>query len=122
MEFTNHLAPLSEDQYYALAEGISRPQIQAVTGETTAGTPVNVSWRGIESPQSDDWVGLFPVHGNDQSRLAFVFTGGGSEGNLAFPLPQEMASGEYELRLFSHGNWKLLARSEPFRIVPKPSN
>jgi len=81
---------------------------------------VKVGWADVANPSQQDWVGLFPVGGGDDTRLDFVFTKGASGGEVDFPiapvLAPRLASGRYEFRLYSAGGWKMLARSEPVRF------
>jgi hypothetical protein len=85
-------------------------------GPLQVGAVLTAEWRGLQAPQSDDWIGVFAQAGPDDSRVAWGPTGGGSTGSMAISLPRSMAPGTYELRLFSHGTWLRLATSEPFAI------
>jgi hypothetical protein len=76
-----------------------------------AGESLLISWQDLPAAAEDDWVGLFPSHGDDQSRLTFIPTGGGRAGSLYVTLPPSTMSGDYDIRLFSHGTWQEIART-----------
>ena len=86
-----------------------------------ANRTLRVSWSGIEKPNAQDWIGLFPVDGADTTRLAFQFLPGTTKGDAVFNVPpdfpQRLAAGDYEIRLFSAGRWELLARSDRIRLA-----
>jgi hypothetical protein len=91
-------------------------QVAVADASVEPGAPVTVSWSGIGTPSSDDWIGLFPVGAPDEARIAFVFTNGGTSGTVELPVPEALTDGMYELRLFSHNTWQQLGVSEPFTI------
>jgi hypothetical protein len=71
-----------------------------------AGASLLVSWRDLPAAEPDDWVGLFPTHGDDQTRVTFTPTGGGREGSVYLTIPPSTTDGDYDIRLFSHGTWQ----------------
>jgi hypothetical protein len=81
---------------------------------------VAVAWTGIPTPSPQDWIGLFPAGGPDESRMDFVFTRGRPEGEIRFPISSaisgKLASGDYEFRLYSAGGWVMLARSDRLKF------
>ncbi len=81
---------------------------------------IHVRWAGLDSPEKDDWIGLFPKGGKDGSRVLFRATGGSASGDLSFTIPPATAAGEYEFRLYAHNSWRLVATSSPFQIISKP--
>jgi hypothetical protein len=74
---------------------------------------ITASWSGIASPHKDDWIGVFPVAGQDPSRIAFKFLGGQAQGTIVLDVPPGSAGKQYELRLFDKGSWNTLAVSAP---------
>jgi hypothetical protein len=94
-----------------------RVVLSVVRELAAAGGPVTVRWDGLEAPTEDDWIGVFPVGGGDSSRLAFGFTGGGKQGTLSIPLPASAEVGRYELRMYSHGTWRMIGRSAAFAVA-----
>jgi hypothetical protein len=82
---------------------------------------VTIGWTGIRKPTTQDWIGIFPVGGKDDSRLVFQFTSGLQQGKMKLVFPPSMASqleiGEYEARIYANGAWSLLQKTEPFRFV-----
>ena len=95
----------------------TQPHVYSERTPQLGAASVRVGWAGIRAPSEQDWVGLFPAGGSEQSRLDFVFTKGLATGQIDFPISSAIAdrlgSGKYEFRLFSAGGWKQLARSEP---------
>jgi hypothetical protein len=88
-----------------------------VTGDSfRAGNVIKVRWTEISSASGDDWIGLFPVGGEDNTRAAFAFTGGGSEGNLELGIPVGQSPGNYEVRFYKAGRWVMATRSDPLTI------
>jgi hypothetical protein len=83
---------------------VAAARISAVPGEI-AGTqrPVRISW-SVDEPDSQDWVGIFPEGGEDDSRVAFRFTGGGKSGEMELAVPAA-SRGAFEARFFRAGTW-----------------
>ncbi|MBI4576421.1 MAG: hypothetical protein HY722_09190 [Planctomycetes bacterium] len=102
--------------FYALTDALVRPAVMAHGEGFTAGQSVSASWKNLRPHNPQDWIGVFPVGGDDPSRVSFAFTGGGEEGQLALPVPQGTPVGRYELRLFRNGGWELACRSSPFTL------
>lgn len=95
----------------------SQPRIDAGT--------LPVGWTGNRRPAEKDWVGLFPAGGADAPRLAFRFVPSQVEGTTELTIPEglreQLAAGEYEVRMYAAGGWRLLARSGPVtfsNVVP----
>jgi hypothetical protein len=80
--------------------------------------PITGSWTGIEDPKAKDWVGVFPVGGDNGTRLSMKWTGGGAAGNFELPSNPSAKPGQYEVRLYADDGWDLLAFSKPFLIGP----
>jgi len=82
------------------------------------GSALTATWSGIASPTSTDWVGLYPSSGTPNSgHIAYQFTNGASSGSLQITVPASAATGStYELRLFAHNTFTLLATSAPFTV------
>src|SRR5207247_7919337 len=89
--------------------------------ETTSYTPfhpIKASWVGLQNPAPKDWVGIFPVEGADETRIAMEWTGGHASGTLELIPNQPLKPGQYELRLYENGGWERIATSTPFSIMP----
>lgn len=87
--------------------GLTRPAGLVAPGSTPA-----ISWQGIGSPSSVDWIGLYTpgtASTPDGSLITYVYTGGGSSGTTTFPIPRGIAGGDYSLRLFSNNTYTRLA-------------
>jgi len=87
---------------------------------------VRIAWSGVGGPSPRDWIGLFPVGGDTSSRMDINFTGGGTRGEMKFPiasplLPQLSQGGPFEFRLYAADSWRLLARTAPFTFAKPPA-
>jgi uncharacterized repeat protein (TIGR01451 family) len=80
------------------------------------GGTATVSWVGMSSPASNDWIGLYAVGAPNTSYLKYQYTGGKPDGSLAFTMPA--APGTYEFRLFAKGGYTLLATSNAVTVTP----
>ena len=96
-------------------------RVECTAGAVKRGGPVHAVWRNLDPAASDDWVGLFPRGGPNQSRLDFKFTGGAAEGAVDLTVPASAPLGEYELRLYAAGGWTVLSTSAAFRVVAASS-
>jgi len=85
--------------------------------EPNGSLTIRAFWSGLSSPDREDWVGVFPVGGDDRSRLAFEFTGGKKEGSLILTVPPRSAADQYEVRLYRAAGWDLVTTSAP--LVPQ---
>jgi hypothetical protein len=74
-----------------------------------AGGTLAIHWSDVVEPTTDDWIGLFPLDGNDADRIIFAFTGGGESGAVEIPVPSGLEPGSYEVRMYKHGTWQELA-------------
>jgi len=99
------------------------PDNDCVSSPATATpeTPLQANWvmRTVE-PTSSDWIGLFPIGEPSNSKyVSTVYTGGASEGEVAVPVPKDLAPGSYELRLFSSkvGKYVTFRTSSPIHVV-----
>jgi hypothetical protein len=73
----------------------------------TPGAIVNVSWNGIVTPVSTDWIGLYGSGSTDNELIDWIYvscsTAAGTaraSGSCPYTLPSTLAAGNYELRLF----------------------
>jgi len=101
-------------------QNISEPAAKVFTAQASY-TPlqrIQGSWTGIESPMAKDWVGVFPVEGDNRTRLSMKWTGGGAAGEFELPSNPSAKPGQYEVRLYANDGWDLLAFSKPFSISP----
>jgi hypothetical protein len=94
--------------------------VESTSGSVKRGASVHVVWHNLDPPSKDDWVGLFPRRGPNQSRVYFKFTEGKSEGAIDLTVPANVPLGDYELRLYAAGGWALLATSAAFKVVESP--
>jgi hypothetical protein len=94
----------------------SRVLLHAHSDLIGAGQSVLASWSGVVDSTANDWIGIFPTGGSDESRLTFAFTSGGSDGRLELAIPEQAAPGLYELRMYARGTWRRLATSAQFEV------
>ena len=92
--------------------------VSASPTTVTRGSSTTVSWSGIASPTSTDWIGLYSSAGAaDMSFLTWTYTTGAAAGSKAFIIPTSVAAGtSYELRLFSNNGYTRLAKSTALNI------
>ena len=109
--------PAPQQQKQEEKEKPSSVVLSAASARVKAGKPIVARWTGVTSPASDDWIGVFPVGGGDETRVTFGFTGGGAGGGIELTIPTTVTPGKYELRLYSHGGWQKVATSKPLTIV-----
>src|SRR5262249_57589056 len=72
---------------------------------------------GPGGARGGDGVGLYVLGAAPTAHLAWRYTGGASQGELAFTLPASLAAGTYELRLFAADGHEALAHSAPFAVA-----
>lgn len=93
--------------------------------ETAApGAPIKATWvlRTVE-PSSSDWIGLFTIGEPSNSKyLASAYTNGASVGEVTIPVPKDISTGVYELRLFSSkvGKYTTFKTSGPIFLPLQP--
>ena len=99
-------------------------RVEVDPGSVIGDGTLRVKWSGIAKPNPQDWVGLFPLNGDDVTRLAFMFLPGTPEGQVSFNIPANLASriatGGYEMRLYAAGRRDLLARSGRITLTAAP--
>src|SRR5439155_1308415 len=79
---------------------------------------VSATWSGITSPTSTDWVGLFPAGAANSAYLFTSYTSGTASGSVPISVPNTAAAGSYEVRLFAHNGFTLLATATLSVIAP----
>jgi hypothetical protein len=108
----------------AVTVGVGDPQISATPTTVAPGGTVNAAWSGIVFPNTTDWIGLYLVgapHGSDNPSLAWRYTTGTASGSVPFVIPNTVAAGTYELRLFANDGYNLLAKSGPITVTVTPA-
>ncbi len=80
--------------------------VSASSSTVTAGGTLNVTWSGVTSPTTTDWIGVFPIGAADYGYLSYIYTSSGtpspgstalSAGTAAMSFPT--TPGVYELRV-----------------------
>jgi Calx-beta domain/Matrixin len=81
------------------------------------GAAVIVTWSGIETPTSGDWIALY-VSGtsNNNSFLAWRYTTGAASGSLPLVLPASLAPGSYEVRFLANKGYTSLVLSKGITV------
>ena len=112
---------LAETPPFQFEKPDARARVFLGASSVEGGEHVVASWDGISDPSPRDWIGVFPVGGSEQDRIATKFLNGATEGRTIVPFPLRLQSsppvGDLELRLFANGTWVRLATSEPFRLA-----
>jgi hypothetical protein len=85
---------------------------------------VTATWSGITSPTLTDWIGLYTPGSADTAFLAWIYvscskitTTTKASGSCPFVLPNSLASGTYELRLFANNGFSRLATSNALSVT-----
>ncbi|MEJ7698769.1 MAG: M12 family metallo-peptidase [Pyrinomonadaceae bacterium] len=80
--------------------------VSASSSTVAAGGTLNVTWSGVTSPTTTDWIGIFPIGAADYGYLSYIYTSSGtpspgstasSAGTASMSFPT--TPGVYELRL-----------------------
>ncbi len=117
----NHVALSTSCSDTSLRFTMVTPNPTVVYGNPPAvarGGTVTVSWFGIASPTSTDWVGLYPVgtaHGGPL--VAWKYTTGTATGSVTLKFPWPATAGSYEIRLMANNTNTRLATSAPLNLV-----
>jgi hypothetical protein len=94
------------------------PSLSVSPATAVAGGALNVSWNALAAPTPLDWIGVYSVGADDGSYLTQLLTNGSASGNTSVSLPAVVATGPYELRLFSNGTFTRIAVSNGFTVKP----
>ena len=127
---TYELRLFSNDTHTVLATSnafaVTSPQATSLTASPSSigvGGTLNVTWSGIATPSSTDWVALFTPGAPATNSLTWIYvsctqTPGASSaaGSCPFRIPN-IALGTYELRLFSNDTHTVLATSNTFAVT-----
>jgi hypothetical protein len=100
----------------------SGPVVSGPSAAVAAGGSTTVSWQGVASPTSMDWVGLYKSGAADTSPTKWFYTATcgpttgtpKASGSCSLTMP---AAGTYDLRLFRNGGYTRLANSRPLTVV-----
>ena len=104
---------------FSITSPDAKATISVVSPSVKPGGDISVSWSGAPGFRFD-WVGVYRK--NEQSvynYLGFVYTGAKHEGELTFPaasLYEELAPGDYEVRLMHDDHYATLAIA-PFTVL-----
>jgi hypothetical protein len=90
----------------------------AYTAYIAPGSQVAISWSGIASPSTTDWIGVYQAAAADTAYLQWTYTTGASSGTKLLTLSRGLRPGAYELRLFVRNSYTRVARMA-FTIVPQ---
>jgi hypothetical protein len=106
------------DQFPGGSTGAAQITLKVTPSTAPRGAVVNVEWRGIDAPTSTDWLGLYRAGDTDTQQVAWLYTGCAQVpldarqfGSCNLLLPTTLASGTYEVRLFSANGYRRLAVS-----------
>ena len=93
------------------------------------GGSVTATWSSISKATKGDWIGLYTPAGADTAFIDWLYTNtcnkagnnsGLANGSCPFLIPNSLANGTYQLRLFSNNSYTLLATSGNFNVAPIP--
>jgi len=104
-------------------QGLPPPTLSVNPSSVTAGTNVTATWSGILSPTKSDWIGLYVAGAADNAFISWIYVNCTKapssalvSGSCPFLIPASVATGTYELRLFSNNGLMRLGRSNVFTI------
>jgi len=116
---------------------VTEATLTVIPLELTAGQSLTATWSGIPAPSTTDWLGMYKQGETDErndvdwnyvnsANTCTKAPGDGkTDGTCLFAVPTSVATGSYELRLFSSDSYAKLATSNLFTIVgavtPTPS-
>ena len=127
---TYELRLLASDGYTRLATS-QAITVGAPTGSSLSASPstvapggsVSVTWSGISSPSSLDWVGLYVPGTANTAYIAWMYvscmqapTAAAATGSCAFRIPSGLTPGTYELRLLANNGYSTLATSNALTV------
>jgi hypothetical protein len=95
-----------------LAAGVTLTVSPAIV---LAAASVTVTWNGIATPSSTDWIGLYAVGAPDSAVRAWRYTSGTAGGTASLRVPWLTLPGIYEVRLFAQNSYAPLAT--PARVT-----
>ena len=92
--------------------GVAIATLTASPAKVSAAGTVTVSWSGISSPTTTDWIGLHATGAADANFLGWLYvsclqtpTAARASGSCLYVLPKTVAAGNYELRLFANDTY-----------------
>jgi hypothetical protein len=97
------------------------PSLAASPVAAAPGGTLTVRWQQIAAPTATDWVGVYEAGAADASYVTRFYTSGRASDRTLIVLPDNLATGSYELRLFTNDTLTRLATSNPFAVASGPS-
>jgi hypothetical protein len=98
------------------------PTLALTPTPVAPGGTVTVTWAGIPTPTTADWLALVPLNAVDTSFVAWIYTNGRAADSLLFVLPPTLLAGAYDLRLFANNSWQRLGASNVVTVTaPGPA-
>lgn len=99
-----------------LLAGIISFQLSWQAGEVTSAIQPSVTWSGITNPASRDWIGLYVAGAPEGQFIEWMYVScskspgsARASGSCSFPIPANLAAGNYEFRLFANDGFTRLA-------------
>ncbi len=89
--------PANQVTFAGASNPISPITLTAGPTAVNPGDALTVTWSGVPSPTSWDWIGLYPV--GSYNPIAWRYTGGTAGGTTMMTVPATAAPGNYEARL-----------------------
>jgi uncharacterized protein YegP (UPF0339 family) len=102
----------------------STASLSATPAGVASGASVNASWSGIATATGTDWIGLHRPGTPSQNYIDWMYVScskspgtARASGSCAFPIPGNLASGTYELRLHSANGFTVIATSAALTVT-----
>ena len=88
--------------------------LTSTPSQVTPGGSVTVTWSGISTPTSTDWIAVVPTGAPDTSYASYQYTTGTSSGSISMTMPTTM--GTYDVHLLANNGYVRLAASNPVTV------
>jgi subtilase family protein len=107
--------------------------VTAPSGTTVSASPTSVArggvvtaaWSGIASPKAGDWIGIFAPGASNSSYVSWMYvsctqvmTSPRASGSCPMGVPAGIASGTYQIRLFTNNTYTVIGTSNAFTVTP----
>jgi hypothetical protein len=90
--------------------------IAATPTTVVRGGQLTVSWSGIASPTSGDWLALYRAGTSDYFYGVWAMTGAKASGSVTLTVPATTTPGDYNVRLFTNNTFQRIAISSNIAV------
>jgi hypothetical protein len=122
--FNDSYTRLAASNVFSFGTTGNSTTLTATPTTVNVGGAVNALWGQIAAPSPTDWIGLYLPSTSDRNIIDWIYVScsrtvgvANNSGTCAFNLLSPLASGNYELRLFSNDRFIRLAVSNSFQVT-----